>query len=100
MRCASRKQMEVADWDTALPFRAADMDRGFERGQRDVHVGRIGRDAMFARSQNSQAAIDSRDRCTTGSWIALVTRHRRVAEIHATRSLRKIAAGGRHVAKL
>src|SRR5438105_9459027 len=55
---------------------------------------------MFARAENSEATIHARDCGAARAWFALVTRHRRVAEIHAPSSLEQIAGGSRHVAKL
>ena len=55
---------------------------------------------MFARAENRQAAIHAGDRGATGARLALVARHRGVAEIHAARALQQIAGSRRHVAKL
>ena len=41
------------------------MNGRFQRGHGHVHVGRIGRDAMFARPENGQPAIHAIDRRAT-----------------------------------
>ena len=100
VRRVSGEQMKVPDCYAAFAFRSANVNRRFKRGQGHVHVGRITGDAMFARAENSEATIHARDCRAARAWFALVTRHGRVAEIHAPSSLEQIAGGRRHVAKL
>ncbi len=99
-RRVAGQQMEVGDRNAAFAFRAAHMNGRLERGHGHIHVGRICRDAVFARAENGQTAIHAVDRRTTGAGLALVARHRRVAEIHAARPLQQVAGSRRHVSNL
>ena len=76
------------------------MNSRFECGQRHVHVGWIGGDAMVARAENSETAVYAGDRRAAAAGFALVTRHIRFSEIHAPGPLQQITSGGRHVPKL
>ena len=76
------------------------MNNRFERGHRHIHVGWVRRNAVLARSKNSQTTVHSRDRRATRARFALVAWHIGSAEIHAARALQQIAGGGRHVSKL
>ena len=76
------------------------MNGRFQRRHGHVHVGRIGGDAVFAGPENGQPAIRAVDRRTTRAGLALVARHRRIAEIHAARPLQQIPRSRRHVSKL
>ena len=52
LRRVAGQEMKVADRNAALTFRTAHVNGRLERGHRHVHVGRIRRDAMFARAEN------------------------------------------------
>ena len=55
---------------------------------------------MFACAKDSERAVAAGDCGATGSGLALVAGHRRVAEVHAPCSLEQIAGSRRHVAQL
>ena len=100
LRRVSRQEMEIANRNAALALAAAHMDRCFQRGHGDVHVGGIRCDAMLARAKDRETAIEAIDRRATRARLALVARHRGVAEIDATRPLQQVAAGRGHIANL
>ncbi len=79
--------MKICNWNASFAFRPAHVNSRFEGGHRDVHVRRIGRDAMFARAENGQATIYSGDGCAARAGLTLIAWHRSVTEVHATRSL-------------
>ena len=93
-------KMKVGDRNTPLALCAAYMNGRFQRGHGHVHIGRIGCDAVFAGPENGQPAIHAIDRSTARAGLALVTRHRRVPEVHAARPLQQIAGSRGHVSNL
>ena len=76
------------------------MNGRFQSSEGDVHVGGVGRDAVFAGAQDGKRAVVAFDGGAAGAGLALIAGHGIVAEVHATSALQKIAARGRHVAKL
>src|SRR5438270_8189837 len=96
----ARQDMEVANRNSALAFCSADMNGSLERSHGYVHIGRICRNALLARAEDREVTIKAIDRAATGARLALVTRHRGVAEIHATRPLQQVAGSRCHVANL
>jgi hypothetical protein len=61
IRSAAGKKIKVMDGNSAFAVLAADVNGRFKRHQGDVHIGRMGRDAMLARSKNRMHAIESVD---------------------------------------
>ena len=100
LRRVAGQKMKVADRNRALALRPLHVDRRFQRRHRHAHVRRVGRDAVFARAQDGERAVAAGDRRAAGAGLALVARHRGVAEVHAARALQQVAGGRRHVAKL
>ena len=92
--------MKITNRNAAFVFGPADVNGRFERGQCHVHVRWICGNAMFARAENGEATIYSRDSRAARAGIAFVTRHGGVPEIHATGSLQQVASSSRHVSKL
>ena len=92
--------MKIREWYAHSATRSLDMHRRFQRGQGHAHIGRIRRDAVFARAEDGQTTVDSGDGRAARAGLALVARHIGSAEIHAPSSLQQIASGGRHVPKL
>src|SRR4030095_3558763 len=72
LRRVSGKQMKIANGNAAFAFVLLNVNGRFERSQCHVHVGRIGGDAMFARAQNGEAPVYSRDRVDTRSGVTFV----------------------------
>ena len=100
LRRVAGDQEELADGNVALALRALDVNGRFESGEGDVHVGGVGGDAVFAGAQDGEGAVVAFDGGAAGAGLALIAGHGIVAEIHAAGALQKIAARGRHVAKL
>jgi len=76
------------------------MDRSFKGGQRDIHVGRVCRDAVRACAQYRKCPVVSLDRGAAGARRALVAGHRRIAEVDATGWLQQVAGRRRHITQL
>ena len=100
VRRVAGQQMKIADRNAAFAFRSAARGSSLPARHGHAHVGWIGRDAMFARAEDGEATVDAGDRRAAGARLALVARHRGVAEVHAARSLQQVARRRRHVAKL
>src|SRR5260370_41019587 len=100
LRGVPRQDVEVCNRNTALALGLAYMDGRFERGHRHVHVRRVRRNAVFARSKNGQTAVCSSDSSAASARLALVAGRISSAEIHAPGPLQQIASGRRHVPKL
>src|SRR3981189_1050803 len=92
--------MEVGDWDVAGPRSPMDADDSFKRYKGDVHVRRVGGDAMLAAAEDSLRAVDARDRAAARARLALVAGHGDVPEIHAAGALKQVSACRRLVAQL
>ena len=100
LRRLARKNEKIGDWNGPSAFGAFQPDHSFKRRERHVHIGRIGGDAMLARSQNGEHSIVPSNGGAARAGFALVARHGSIAEVHASGALKKISAGGRHVAQL
>jgi hypothetical protein len=72
LRGGARRQMEVGDWDVAGPRSPMDADDGFKRYKGDVHVRRVGGDAVLAAAEDSHCAVDASDRAAARTRLALV----------------------------
>ena len=93
--------MKICKRNFAFAFRSLNPHDRFERGQRDVHVARVRRDALLALTENRVDPIVTLERATAAAGIALVAlRKGRVVEIITARSLHEIPADRRHVAQL
>src|SRR5207248_11587666 len=57
----SRQEMKICNRNSPLALWPMHMDSRFECGQRHVHVGWIGGDAMVARAENSETAVYAGD---------------------------------------
>ena len=102
VRGVARKQMKGLDRDRAraLSLRTLHMNRRIECNERHVHVGRIGRDAVWARPEDGECAVLPVDRRASRARLALVARHGGVAEVHASRALEQVPTRCRNVAEL
>jgi hypothetical protein len=68
--------------------------------ERHAHVGRMRRDAGFARTENRMLLVDAIDRRTTGARLTFVAGRHGVVKIDAAGPLQQIAAGRCQVAQL
>src|SRR3984957_20727889 len=57
LRGAARSEEEITDRHLAFAFRALDMDGGLEGSQGNVHIGRVGGDAVFTGAQDGERTI-------------------------------------------
>ena len=85
--------MEIRQRDRALARRTCDVHERTERGQRDAHVGRSGRNAGTTRAKDRMATVEAVDRRAAAAGTSLVAGRRRIIEVTATRTLHQIAAG-------
>jgi len=100
LRRVAGHEKEVADRDGPLALGALHVNDRLQRGERHVHVGRVGGDARLAGAEDGQRAVVAFDGRATRARLALVAGHGVVAEVHAAGALQEVAAGGGHVAQL
>ena len=94
------QKMEFVHGDASLPLDPGHVNRRLQGGQRDVHIGWIGGDAMIAGAEDGQGAVRSTDGRTTGAGFALIAGKCGVAKINTPRPLQEVSSRGRHVSKL
>src|ERR1051326_5650342 len=87
LRPIARQAVEFGKGDAALAARPDRQHAGIERGERDAHVGRVYRNAVFARAEDRVHAVDAVDRGAPGAGRAFVARRRGVIEIETARPL-------------
>src|ERR1700680_4669152 len=90
VRSVARHQEEVVDRNAALTPDTLNLDGRLESGQRDVHVGGVGCDAVLAGAEDRQRAVVTVDGGTSAAGFALVAGVRGVAEVDATRALQQV----------
>ena len=100
VRGAAWQKMKITDWDHSCTLGSLNMDRRLQCDHRHTHVRRVGRDAMFACTKDGKHPVAASDGRAAGPGFALVARHRGVAEVHASCSLKQVACSRRHIAKL
>ena len=100
IRRVAGQKVKISDRDRACTLQPLHVNRSFQGRHRHAHVGRIGRDAVFAGAEDGQRAIEAVDGRAPCSRFAFVARHRRVAEVHAPSALEQVAGGRRHITKL
>ena len=100
LRGVPRQNVEVRNRNTSLALGPAHVNGRLQRGHRHVHVRRICRNAMFARTEDGQTAVCSSNRRAARAGLTFVARHIGSAEIHAACALQQVASGSRHVSKL
>ena len=95
-----RQKMEIGDGNVPLAVRAAHVHHGFQRGERDAHVGRMRGDARVAGAENGVHARPAADRRAAAAGLALVAGGGEVPVVGAARSLQEVPSHGRDVAQL
>src|SRR6202035_2559077 len=94
------KTVEVGDCDGAFALGAGDVDGGVEGGEGYVHVGGVGGDTAFVRTEDSVDTVSALDGGTSAPRFALVAGGEGgVNELIAPGALEEVAAGGGHVTK-
>src|SRR3984893_44183 len=100
VRAAAWQKMKITDGDRSCTLGSLHMDRRLQCNHRHTHVRGVGRDAMFAGAKHGKHAVAASDGRAARAGLALVARHRGVAEVHASCSLKQVARSRRHIAKL
>src|SRR5262249_29576763 len=100
VRGAAGQKMKIAECYRSRTLRTLNLNGRIQSRQRYAHSGRIARDALVARSEDGQRPIVSGDGRTPGAGLALVARHRGVAEVDAASALKQVPPDSRHVADL
>ena len=84
----------------SVTVRSAQSYDGIERDEGNAQIRRMGRDAVLTDPQHGMNPVVTVERRAAASRLALVARGRRVSEVIASRPLKQVAAGGRHVSDL
>src|SRR5438270_4877818 len=96
-----RKAMKIRESNFAFSVLAAHAHDGIERCERDAHIARMRRDALFALTENRMNSVVTFKSAAAAAGLAFVaSRKRRIVKIITARALQKIAAHSRHVTKL
>ena len=92
--------MKVVERDLAPSRRPFDFDDRIERNQRGAKIGRMCRDAGFARAENGGGARIAAFEVAALAGLALVAGAGGIEEVRAARALQEIAADRRGIAQL
>src|SRR5260221_5380909 len=92
--------MEIAERHRAWTLSPLNVNGRLQRRHRHAHIRGIRRDAMIARAQNSERTIMTSNSRASAAGLALVARHRGIAEVDTTCALQQVPTNRSHVADL
>src|SRR5262245_4595860 len=92
--------MKIGECNGATAIFAGYLNDGFKSSKSDTHIGRMHRNTLIARAENSMYPVEALDRRTACARFTLITRRGDIVEVVATRTLQEVPSIRCHIPEL